>query len=76
MKLLYARPAMTSVRERDLEAILGPVLLSSADLPTITTTVRPGASDSAIHAPAGGNHGSQNPVGPGSSGPSVPGRRR
>ena len=50
MKLEYARPAITSVRESDLESVLGPVLLSSVDL----STVQPGSTATAIHSTAAG----------------------
>jgi hypothetical protein len=73
MKLAYVRPAMTSVRESDLEAVLGPVLLSSGGVDL--STVQPQSTDTAIHAPAPGAGGGHHPAS-GSTGLSSTERRR
>jgi hypothetical protein len=71
MKLTYVRPAMTSLREQELEAVLGPVLLSSVDL----STVQAGGADSAISISAQSGGGGHHPAS-GTPGMNAPERRR
>jgi hypothetical protein len=62
---------MTSLREQELEAVLGPVLLSSVDL----STVQSGGADSAISISVQGGGGGQHSAS-GTPGLDTPERRR